>query len=311
MKELSGYLQAESSLNNFVIGKNPNLCIKDSQGYEVRIIADSKNSYNSRLTTIVATYPRFVHSELMTHRAFSRNAASSRAIPVSKTINALILNSAAPYKWQKNKSGMSGGDYLSKQEEIKTKHEWMNAKTNAILSVQNMMKFGDPHKQICNRLLEPFMWMTTVISATNWNNFFALRCNDLADPTIRHIAEMIKYVYENNKPIFLNEENNNLWHLPFVRNSLDEKELNTNFNISDLIKISVARCARVSYLNHDKKFDPEGDLKLCENLERDGHWSPFEHVARVINYFDLNFVNGNFHYSWMQYRKTFSKEYIQ
>jgi thymidylate synthase ThyX len=309
----SHYLQeAKTRDAMFINGIRPNnLEIGDKHGYEAKIICDSVNKYGSRLTTITATYPRFVHSELMTHRTFSRNAASSRAIPISKVIEQVVHNPAAPYKWQVNIKGMQGGDSLPALDLLHAKDEWMFARDNAVESVQRLQILG-AHKQICNRLLEPFVWMTTVISATNWRNFFHLRCNDLADPTIRHIAEMIKFVVENNDPEFLD---NGEWHLPFVHNSMDINKLISNYSSEYCKKISAARCARVSYLNHDKIHDPEGDLKLFASLVENGHWSALEHVASPTYWFNTTYNAtqkqcGNFHESWIQYRKTFKNEVV-
>jgi len=291
--------------------------IADKHGYNASIICDSINKYGSRLTTITATYPRFVHSELMTHREFSRNAASSRAIPISKVLEQVSSNPAMPYKWQLNIKGMQGGDELDKEDGLLARDEWISARDQVLLYTDHLQQLGC-HKQICNRLLEPFVWMTTVISSTNWNNFFHLRCSDLADPSLRHIAEMIRFVIENNKPMLIGvaEGPVSQWHLPFVRDSIDFEFLQEQYRIDELKRIAVARCARVSYLNHEKKHDPEGDLQLCKSLEENGHWSAFEHIATPRYYFDkeLNLQqkrNGNFHESWLQYRKTFKNEVIR
>ncbi len=282
------------------------LSISDKHGYDADVVCDSINKWGSRLTTITATYPRFVHSELMTHREFSRNAASSRAIPISKVIEQVQLNPARPYKWQVNIKGMQGGNLLSPDDITEAIQQWDEARDSAVNYVSRLQYLG-AHKQICNRLLEPFVWMTTVISSTNWENFFHLRCNDLADPTIRHIAEMIRFVIENNEPIDLDS---NDWHLPFLNQN--EEHL---MDLKDRQRVSVARCARVSYLNHNSK-NIEKDLELAASLEANGHWSAFEHIATPKYYFDRgtghrHMQNGNFHESWVQYRKMFKNEYVR
>src|SRR6266567_2555909 len=293
------YISQEATKSNITCHPGTRLgWMKDSNGYEVKVIADSINKFGSRLTTITARYPRFVHSEMMTHREFSRNAASSRAIPISKIIKQVQNNPAMPYKWQKNQSGMQGGDNI--ENIVQAQNDWIRSSQ---LAIEQAKRLNDIHchKQICNRILEPFVWITTVISSTNWNNFFHLRCSDLADTTIRHIAEMIRYVIENNEPVQLD---NNEWHLPFIT----QEDIN-NYSSEYLKRISVARCARVSYLNHEIK-DIKKDLELEVRLEQSGHWSSFEHVAKPT-YFDGNRQNGNFHESWLQYRKTFEKEYVK
>ncbi len=310
----SEYLSKERLNCGFIYNAiTPNcLSISDKHGYEAKIICDSINPWGSRLTTITATYPRFVHSEMTTHREFSRNSASSRAIPVSKVIEQVSLNPAMPYKWQVNIKGMQGGEELPLFDREFAMQEWNKAMASAVNYVSHLQQLG-AHKQICNRLLEPFVWMTTVISSTNWENFFHLRCSDLADPSLRHIAEMIRFVIQNNEPQLLEPEE---WHLPFVTNSSDANAIFASYSDQYCKKISVARCARVSYLNHEKIFDPEGDLNLAASLETNGHWSAFEHIATPRYYFDRgtghrHTQNGNFQESWVQYRKTFKNEYVR
>jgi thymidylate synthase ThyX len=297
-------LNEENNGNQFFIEDSPILKISDQSRYEAKIIADSLNQYGSRLTTIVVTYPRFVHSELMTHREFSRNAASSRAIPINKVIEQVLLNPAMPYKWQTNQRGMQGGEELSENLQVNARHYWIKARNLAVEQVKELSYLGC-HKQVANRLLEPFVWMTTVISSTSWNNFFHLRCSDLADPTIRHIAEMIRYVIKNHTP---DNIENDEWHLPFV-SQVDYHDALMPESHYDLRKISVARCARVSYLNHGSQ-DIEKDLELATRLEQSGHWSAFEHVAQPV-YFAMNKKHGNFSPTWIQYRKTFEGEYVK
>ncbi len=320
MIKYSKYIIDEFSKNNNIFSfdnifpGDGNIAIQDSNGYEAKIICDSINKYGSRLTTITATYPRFVHSELMTHREFSRNAASSRAIPISKVIEQVQNNPAMPYRWQVNIKGMQGGTELTEEQCNEGIYQWNIARDSAVNSVSNLQLLG-AHKQICNRLLEPFVWMTTIISSTNWNNFFHLRCNDLADPTIRHIAEMIRFVIENNEP---NSLVNEQWHLPFISKEdwTGKRDLSDAFEVLNSVrKISVARCARVSYLNHESK-NIEKDLELALTLEHNGHWSAFEHVACPTPWWNveldaINVLGGNFHNSWKQYRKTFESEYVK
>lgn len=314
MKLFREYLETENVHNQLFTSANP--CqITDSRGYSAKILCDSVNAFgskNSRLTTIVCTYPRIVHSELMTHRMFSRNAASSRAIPVNKQIKMINANYAVPYKLQKNQKGMQGGEELDEKSKFHTLCKWINAKNSAIDHVEEMLAY-DPHKQICNRILEPFMWMTTIISSTNWNNFFAQRCTDKADPTLRHIAELIRYVVENNKPEPIGVEFDSVykWHLPFIYHSPDRDELIASYKIDDLRKIATARCARVSYMNHEGKYSPEDDLRLFhDNLLNGNHYSPFEHIAKAGEHKLEEGFGGNFGRGWCQFRKMFNQECI-
>ena len=93
------------------------------------------------------------------------------------------------------------------------------------------------------------------------------------------------------------------WHLPLIQD--DERSLPDE----ELCKLSVARCARVSYLTHDGKRDHERDLDLYERLlggGANGHWSPFEHVATPAA--DPQQHSANF-VGWEQYRKRFPQEH--
>lgn len=275
--------------------------------YFAGVVCDSLHPNGSRLTTIVATYPRFVHSELMTHRLFSRNASSSRALPVKKMIEAVIMNGAQPYSWGSNKPGMQAGEELRGKDKTDAVIEWNRARWAAITHAQEMVK-TNAHKQIVNRILEPYAWITTVISATNWENFFHQRCTEFADPTLRHIAEMIFAVYDANVPAQLEIGER---HLPFLEHASDREAIQKVIEPEQWPNIAVARCARVSYLNHNGTRDPQTDIEMTRKLANDGHWSPFEHVATTIQddrVVDDSTLSGNFAPGWVQYRKMFEDE---
>lgn len=268
--------------------------------YSAKILADSIGPNGSRLTTMEITYPRFVHSEFMTHRVFSRNAASSRAIPISKMIERVMNDPVLPVWWGKNQSGMQANEELTGENLEQVKKYWYEARDDAVDIVRCLSNEG-LHKQIANRLLEPFMWITVIVSATEWKNFFELRCHPDAQPEIQKIAYMIKELYDNNKPIKLGVGE---WHLPLVDGNDGGELYDSGFTINDVVRISVGRCARVSYLTHDGKRDPQADIELHDRLMKSGHWSPFEHVAQATKYQQWD---GNF-FGWMQYRKRFIEE---
>lgn len=145
------------------------------------IIADSTDSRGNRITTYILTYPRFIHGELMTHRMFSRNAASSRAIPFEKMVKEIEEDPFIPIAWQKHHKGMQGNEYLSTgmkypaSEVDFAKKDWIMARDKAVENAKELYSHGVT-KQLCNRLLEPFQWMTTLVTATEFANFFDLRC---------------------------------------------------------------------------------------------------------------------------------------
>lgn len=269
--------------------------------YEVKILADSRAPNGKRLTTWSLTYPRFVHSELMTHRLFSRNSASSRAIPTAKLLEQIKNDPAMPVWWGKNQSGMQAREELTGDKLVLCKKLWLEARDAAVDNVKVMSSFG-LHKQIANRILEPFMFITVIMSATELDNWFLLRAHPDAQPEIGWVATEMKKQYGAAKPL---EMSAGQWHLPLIDDEdwdlaqefvyeadlvdldsdpLSERPWSTNVEMlrNCLIQVSVARCARVSYLRHNEKRDFGEDIKLHDRLLASGHMSPFEHVAQAM-----------------------------
>ena len=143
--------------------------------YNCKIVADSSNTFGNRITTFELTSPRIVHAELMTHRLFSRNAASSRAIPVRKMIESIRNNMFTPLAIQKAHKGMQGSDYFEGVELEQAKQLWIESAELAIQQAEKMEKFGIS-KQIVNRVVEPYQYYQVLVTATEWDNFFSLRC---------------------------------------------------------------------------------------------------------------------------------------
>lgn len=270
--------------------------------YGAKIVADSISKSGHRLTTMEVTFPRMVLAEFNTHRVFSRNSASSRAIPVAKQLDRIKNDPFVPSYWGVNQSGMQAFAELEGQARDDAQAEWLAARDNAVMHVEKLLDIG-LHKQITNRLLEPFMWHTVVVTATDWSNFFALRANEMAQPEIRTIAEMMREIYEASRP---REIANDEWHLPLIQ----PEEYDGTFEKSeDALKISAARCARVSYLTHEGKRDLDADITLYTRLTNGGHMSPLEHVARPLTDAELaeGKYRGNF-CGWMQLRKLVPHE---
>lgn len=268
---------------------------------QAKIIEDSVNPSGVRLTTFVLTYPRFIHSEFMTHRMFSRNASSSRAIPVKKSIQMVVSEPVIPLAFTKNKPGMQGGEALSGEAHEKAVEIWLKAR-DAMVDFANQLADLEVHKQYANRLLEPFAHITVVCSATDYDNFYALRCHEMAQPEIHALADLMYEASLASVPV---QRLGGEMHLPFV--SDEERQSLSNELV---IKMSVARCARVSYLNHDgKKPTLEEDLALYNRLVGSApiHASPAEHQAIARNY---DGHSGNFR-GWTQYRKLLSNENIE
>lgn len=188
---------------------------------EAKIVADSITKRGERLTTMMVTFPRYILAELNTHRMFSKNSASSRAIPFKKMVESVKNNPFIPIAWQKDHSGMQGTEYLENSngisESTMANSVWLTGRDWAVKTAESLHSqdngFSSVTKQLCNRLLEPFMWHTVLISATEWENFFKLRCpqytlpdstwNNINDKTVfKSRKELIDHCYENEFGLF-------------------------------------------------------------------------------------------------------------
>lgn len=256
-----------------------------------RVVTDSVNFKGQRLTTFVLKYPRFILAEANTHRAWSRNSASSRAIPVSKILKQVREDPAMPVHWGKLQKGMQAGEELSKEEQVEAKRLWLEAAENACQTVEKLVDLN-LHKQVANRLLEPWMWMETIMSATDLGNFFNLRVHKDAQPEFQVLAYRTLEAFVNSTPT------ESSLHLPF-----GDKYLKEGLTLDQMIKIAVARCARVSYKNFEGEIDHQKDYELHDSLVASGHMSPCEHVA----FSAPDQRHGNF-YGWQQYRQTLPNE---
>jgi thymidylate synthase ThyX len=239
------------------------------------IIGDSINPNGDRISTLILRYPRIIHSELMTHRVFSRNAASSRAIPLNKMIEMVSKDPFIPQYWLKNKSGMSGGEEAS-QDEIKALCEiWLGAMDDMIKRVGQIDKFNI-HKSIPNRLLEPFMFIEVLCTATEWQNFFDLRVHPDAEP---HFNELATKIYDARRASQPKQLQWGEWHIPSK-----ETEEECKLDLSTRLKIATAKAARISYANHDKEYSVENQVDRTNKLITSGHFSPLEHCAQANEY---------------------------
>lgn len=251
---------------------------------------DSKAIY-----TLELRYPRFIHAELMTHRVFSRNASSSRAIPVAKLIDQVESFAAAPISWGTNRPGMQAGDELEGDAKSCAQDAWHAAARDAVKHARVLMKAGC-HKQVVNRVLEPFTFISVIVTSTDWDNFFKLRISPMAQPEIRDLAEKMKAAMESFRTTPLVYDD---WHLPYIT----PEERKSQFIKPDLLAaISAARCARVSYLTHDGLApDFFKDLDLAERLATENHASPFEHQACPAFLPEHSKLTRNFR-GWIQHR---------
>jgi len=242
--------------------------------YHAQVLADSTCA-GVRLTTLLVRFPRIILAEVNTHRMLSRCSASSRAVPVEKRIAAVRADPFVPESFGKNQRGMSSSTGLDGWRAWAARRVWLIAAWLACGAAAIFAKLG-VHKQWANRLIEPFSWHEAIISATEWSNFFNLRISPQAQPEMRRTAEVMRAAMDASTPRKLKAHE---WHLPLVTDE-ERAELGSDL----LAQLSVARCARVSYLTHAGKRDQQADFDLHDRLLRDGHLSPFEHVAVAHSY---------------------------
>lgn len=284
---------------------------------QAKIIADSIDSKGKRITSFVVTMPRIVLAELNTHRTLSRNSASSRAIPFVKMLEMVKKTPFMPIQLMKDHSGMQGNEFFTDESEIEAvKAAWFEARDKAVESAEKLSALG-LSKQFVNRGLEAYMWHTVIITATEWENFFALRAHEAAEIHIQKLAFLMLEEMNNSTPKLLQTGE---WHIPFGEN-MDESALeklmptiqpaSLNWHQEHMqtlkVKVAVARCARVSYTVVGEEGKPdnyENDVKLHDRLLSMGHLSPFEHCAQAT---ENEGWSGNF-LGWTQYRKTLPNE---
>lgn len=277
-----------------------------------KVIEDSISEEGKRLTTLQLCYPRFIHAEMLTHRVFSRNASSSRAIPVKRMLEMVRTEPAMPIHWGKNQPGMQAGEQLAGSDLETAKQLWLLAAHNAAAVAEAMHEKG-LHKQVTNRILEPFQHISVVLTSTEFDNFFELRDHKDAQPEIMELAVQMKMAMYDSVPTLLRAGE---WHLPYV-SAEDQSRIG---DIDLCRKVSAARCCRVSYLKHDGHPSTiEEDLALCDRLvgARPLHASPFEHQATPDQRLqkpngEFWWANGHLHgnfVGWIQSRKLIERQF--
>lgn len=271
--------------NNYVTSTGKN-------GITATIIQDSICTRTAtRITTFELEYPRFIHSEFMTHRMLSRNAASSRAIPISKLIKLVETKPARPIEWGKNIKGMQAKEQLDWPELLQATTQWDNI-ARATCSVAR--KFDDLklHKQVSNRILEPYQMIKVVCTATTYDNFFHLRKHPDAQPEIKELATVMWQALKQSMPLGVGPGE---WHVPYIlrednefgisyyiweeQDNLEKQLVKTYLTKEQAIMISASCCAQVSYriLNTDIAKARDIFERLVES--KPVHASPLEHQA--------------------------------
>lgn len=276
---------------------------------KAEIIADSLNEFGNRITTFRATFPRIVLAEYNTHRMFSRNSASSRAIPFEKMVEAVQTNPFIPLKWMKDHKGMQGSSYVESAVSMQRRvDQWLTGRDLAVYAATKLHEplesvfdkdsypffYEDEEpitKQMCNRQLETYMWHTAITTATEFENFYALRFDGAAEIHISKLAEEMLIAQNASVPKRLKGGE---WHIPYG-DQIDSKDLmhpgkfgdeQMELVLKDRLKIATARCAQVSYTIIGEDGKPMDYLKLIalhDRLAKAGHWSPFEHCAKDMS----------------------------
>jgi len=211
-----------------------------------------------------------------------------------------------PIYWGSNQGGMQAGDEIPPDRQHEAAAAILEHRDAAVALVDRLTGLG-LHKQIVNRYLEPWMWITVIATASErgWANFYSLRCHKDAEPHIQKVAYMARDAMAASTPRVLTASD---WHLPLTGFDGDE-----SLSVRDSVRVCVGRCARVSYLTHDGVRDPSADIALHDRLHESRHWSPFEHAARPLsdNDTDPSKLAGNLGYGWVQYRKLFPGEFAR
>lgn len=296
-----------------------------------KVICDSISESGFRITTFELEYPRFIHSEFMTHRELSKNSSSSRAIPFNKMIENIETNMAKPVHWGKNCSGMQASD--EEVEAYYAEEAWDKAARSAILSAKSLSVEGiGLHKQIANRVTEPFAMIKVVMTTTSLDNLFNLRLEKDAQPEFVILAKKLYSSFNNSTPKLIHKGQ---WHLPYVSHHYIKEfnkgmyftESGEELSLEDAKMLSVANCAAVSYRTEGMTLEKASKIYNMLVSADIVHASPFEHLATPIenaevhnnsSYYgalgrmqdekgithinkDLIFCSGNLK-GWIQYR---------
>jgi hypothetical protein len=287
-----------------------------------KIIADSVGQDAPRLVTFELQYPRMIHAEFMTHRVLSRNASSSRAIPVARMLEMVQTNCAMPAEWRMNEAGMQGFTVAPPEVAEAARQITLRAMQAAVRHAQQLDGMG-LHKQHVNRYTEPYQYIKVVTTSSQWKNFFGLRDHEAADPTIQKLARLMREAMEGSTPLFADDGK---WHLPYITEEdggraiqfiLEEK---SDLEVTEVLRrMSAARCARVSYNNFKGEVPKvSSDLKLYDKLivSQPVHASPTEHQASPDIFLGKKTgwrypaKHGNLT-GWLQFRKSIANENLE
>jgi len=251
---------------------------------DARVLLDSISPLGYRLVTMVLKMPKVFLAEFNTHRVLNKSSASTRAIPLARQIEALQRGRVyIPKQWPKKTAGMEAREFITDEATIEKLTAARRRFLHAAIQQAQLEDSLGVHKQTAGRVLDGFSLVDTIVTGTDWSNFYHLREHKAAQPEMRELAAKMLEAHQKSPPVLRCD------HLPFVTPDeydygMKVSEGYRQFDTLELMEISAARCARVSYSNHDGT-DPqcEADLQLAARLKADGHMSPFEHCAFALD----------------------------
>ena len=297
--------------------------MKEKTKIRVEVVADSINQQGDRLTSLVLTYPRIIHAEMLTHRMFSRNASSSRAVPVDKMIKAVRENTFCPFEFQKSHKGMQGSEYFTGADRQECINLWLESAELALQQAEKMKAKGIS-KQIINRILEPYQYYTVLITGSKegWQNFFNLRCPSykligLDEENVKSRKEWLEkiqfssalhpsmYPKTDVEWLQINKGQAEIHIMDLAGKIYDAVNESTpkqlqagewhipmisdleslKLSTDDQIKLSVGRAANTSYtvVGDGKELTLEHAIKIHDKCVELVHSSVFEHCARAMS----------------------------
>jgi len=299
---------------------------------KVKLLQKSLGPYSDAyLGTFELVYPRMIHSEVLTHKQLSRNCASSRAIPIETMLKEIENDIAVPVHWGKNQSGMQAKEELQGNDLKEVKYIWLEAAKDAIFQSRRLAATG-VHKQVANRITEPYQHMKTVMSGTDWKNVFYLRNHKDADPTIALLFRLMQEQWEDAIDTF-DALDDNEYHTPYVQGYQTlgpwcyKDENGRELTHEEALRISASCCAQTSFRKSDSSTD-KADMVYDRLVNsKPVHASPFEHQGKPMqkyeNPFDaskwepgITHVNkqgelfsGNFR-GWIQHRQLIEGNFL-
>lgn len=297
-----------------------------------RVLRSSHNNVTDGiLRSVHLHYPRSIHAEIMTHRVFGRNARSSRAVPVKRMLEEVRTTPFVPWHWTHNQPGMQGeggwnekvvlfgsaAQFVDDTTAVSREAAWLHGR-DMMCDLAESFADAEYHKQLVNRLVEPFGWIDTLITADQWKNFMHLRDHRAAEPHLRDLSQMAKEAFDKAPVQTLGDGG---WHFPYVSDEelgdeiaewlVDHPETGLN-TLEMACRVDSARCARISYTPFDGNPSYERELERFNQLANDDavHASPMEHQAMATTPENSFGLHGNLRPGWVQFRKTIPNEWV-